>query len=87
MQGQLRRATQALGAAERIVNSLPIRGERAEGAARIEERRSEAERALGYVELYGSYSETEARFASTGRCSCSRASIPLIRRSSASTPV
>ncbi|MGO8723192.1 MAG: HAD-IB family hydrolase [Acidimicrobiales bacterium] len=62
VQGQLRRATQALGAAERIVNSLPIRGERAEGAARIEERRSEAERALGYVELYGSYSETEARF-------------------------
>ena len=62
VQGQLRRATQALGAAERIVNSLPIRGERAEGARRIEERRSEAERALGYVELYGSYSETEARF-------------------------
>jgi len=62
VQGQLRRATQALGAAERIVNALPIRGERAEGAARIEERRSEAERALGYVELYGSYSETEARF-------------------------
>ena len=62
VQGQLRRATQALGAAERIVNALPIRGERAEGAARIEEQRSEAERALGYVELYGSYSETEARF-------------------------
>ncbi len=62
VQGQLRRATQVLGAAERIVNSLPIRGERAEGASRIEERRSEAERALGYVELYGSYSETEARF-------------------------
>jgi HAD superfamily hydrolase (TIGR01490 family) len=62
VQGQLRRATQALGAAERLVNSLPLRGERAEGAARIEERRGEAERALGYVELYGSYSETEARF-------------------------
>ena len=62
VQGQLRRATQVLGAAERIVNALPLRGERAEGAARIEERRSEAERALGYVELYGAYSETEARF-------------------------
>jgi HAD superfamily hydrolase (TIGR01490 family) len=62
VQGQLRRATRALGAAERLVNSLPLRGERAEGAARIEERRSEAERALSYVELYGSYSETEARF-------------------------
>ncbi|MGA3215515.1 MAG: HAD-IB family hydrolase [Acidimicrobiales bacterium] len=62
VQGQLRRATQVLGAAERLVNSLPLRGERAEGAARIEERRVEAERALGYVELYGAYSETEARF-------------------------
>ena len=39
-----------------------MRGEQAEGAARIEERRSEAERALGYVELYGAYTETEARF-------------------------
>jgi HAD superfamily hydrolase (TIGR01490 family) len=62
VQGQLRRATQVLGAAERLVNALPLRGERAEGAARIEERRSEAERALSYVELYGAYSETEARF-------------------------
>jgi HAD superfamily hydrolase (TIGR01490 family) len=62
VQGQLRRATQALGAAERLVNALPLRGERAEGAARLEERRAEAERALGYVELYGAYSETEARF-------------------------
>jgi HAD superfamily hydrolase (TIGR01490 family) len=62
VQGQLRRATQVLGAAERLVNALPLRGERAEGAARLEERRAEAERALGYVELYGAYSETEARF-------------------------
>jgi HAD superfamily hydrolase (TIGR01490 family) len=62
VQGQLRRATQALGAAERFVNALPLRGERAEGAARLEERRSQAERALSYVELYGAYSETEARF-------------------------
>jgi fatty acyl-CoA reductase len=62
VQGQLRRATQVLGAAERVVNALPLRGERAAGAARIEERRSEAERALDYVELYGAYSETEARF-------------------------
>ncbi|MGO9583924.1 MAG: HAD-IB family hydrolase [Acidimicrobiales bacterium] len=62
VQGQLRRATQVLGAAERFVNALPLRGERAEGAARLEERRSQAERALSYVELYGAYSETEARF-------------------------
>ena len=62
VQGQLRRATRALGAAERLVNTLPVRGERAEGAARLEERRADAERALSYVELYGAYSETEARF-------------------------
>ena len=62
VQGQLRRATQVLGAAEKLVNALPLRGEKAEGAARIEERRSQAERALSYVELYGAYSETEARF-------------------------
>ena len=51
-----------LGAAERLVNALPLRGERAERAPVIEERRAQAERALGYVELYGAYSETEARF-------------------------
>ena len=35
--------------------------------ARLEERRAEAERALGYVELYGAYTETEAVLpASTG---------------------
>ncbi len=62
VQGQLRRATQALGAAERLVNALPLRGERAEAAAHLEERRIQAERALSYVELYGAYSETEARF-------------------------
>ena len=62
VQGQLRRATRALGAAERLVNALPLRGERAEAAAHLEERRVQADRALSYVELYGAYSETEARF-------------------------
>jgi fatty acyl-CoA reductase len=62
VQGQLRRATRTLGAAERAVNALPLRGERAEAGARLEERRVQAERALSYVELYGAYSETEARF-------------------------
>jgi HAD superfamily hydrolase (TIGR01490 family) len=62
VQGQLRRATRTLGAAERVVNALPLRGERAEAGARLEERRVQAERALSYVELYGAYSETEARF-------------------------
>jgi len=62
VQGELRRASAALGAAERIVGLLPIRGELAEKASGLEERRTLADRALGYVELYGSYTETEARF-------------------------
>ncbi len=62
VQGQLRRASTALRAVERVVASLPVRGELAEKVSAIEERRALAERALGYVELYGSYTETEARF-------------------------
>jgi len=62
VQRQLQRATKALSLAERLLGSLPVRGERADLAARVEERRTQAERALGYVELYGSYTETEARF-------------------------
>jgi fatty acyl-CoA reductase len=62
VQGELRRATRVLKTAERAVNMLPVRGERAEIAGRIEDRRADAERALDYVELYGAYAETEARF-------------------------
>jgi len=62
VQRQLQRATVALGGLERLLGALPIRGERADLAARIEEQRTRAERALGYVELYGAYTETEARF-------------------------
>ena len=62
VQGQLRRATRLLGAAERLANQLPVRGEKAELVSTIEERRSQANRALDYVELYGAYAETEARF-------------------------
>jgi HAD superfamily hydrolase (TIGR01490 family) len=62
VQRQLQRATRALGAVERFLAALPVRGERAELAARVEERRSQAERALDYAELYGAYTETEARF-------------------------
>jgi alcohol-forming fatty acyl-CoA reductase len=59
---QLRRAVGTLEAAERTVTSLPLRGAKAEVAARLEERRKDAERALQYVELYGAYVETEAAF-------------------------
>jgi phosphoserine phosphatase/nucleoside-diphosphate-sugar epimerase len=59
---QLGRASTALRLAERTLQALPLRGQRAESVARLEERREEAERALGYVELYGAYTETEAIF-------------------------
>jgi len=63
VQRQLQRATKALGAAERAITSLPIRGRQADLSARLEERRGDADRALGYVQLYGAYAETEAVFA------------------------
>jgi len=62
VQRQLQRATTALTTAERLLGALPVRGDRADLAARVEERRGQAERALGYTELYGAYTETEARF-------------------------
>ena len=62
VQRQLQRATKALTTAERLITTLPIRGKQAELSSRLEERRTQAERALGYVELYGAYAETEAVF-------------------------
>ena len=62
VQRQLQRATKLLGAAERAVQALPVRGKQAELTTRFEEQRTQAERALGYVELYGAYAETEAIF-------------------------
>ena len=48
--------------AEKLITALPIRGKQAELAARIEDRHAMAKRALGYVELYGAYTETDARY-------------------------
>ncbi len=62
VQRQLSRASRAMGLAERVVGSLPIRGRRAEWMASLEEQHLLADRALGYVELYGAYAETEARY-------------------------
>src|SRR5207253_827419 len=62
VQGQLKRAVKLLGAAERALTTLPLRGKQATLSARVDERKGEAERALGYVELYGAYTETEAVF-------------------------
>ncbi len=62
VQRQLSRATKALSTAEKAITTLPIRGKKAELSSRLEEKRTLAERALGYVELYGAYAETEAVF-------------------------
>ncbi len=62
VQRELSRATRTLALAEKVVTALPIRGERAAFTASLEERRSQADRALGYVEIYGAYVETEALF-------------------------
>ena len=59
---QLRRADQVMTIVERLLTSLPVRGKQAELAARIEDRHALAKRALGYVELYGAYTETDARY-------------------------
>jgi len=62
VQRQLRRGADMLKLVERLLTALPLRGERAEVASKVEERRQQAERALSYVELYGAYTETEALF-------------------------
>jgi HAD superfamily hydrolase (TIGR01490 family) len=60
VQRQLQRATKVIDRAERVASMLPIRGKQAAFTAKLEEQRSQADRALGYVELYGAYAETEA---------------------------
>jgi HAD superfamily hydrolase (TIGR01490 family) len=62
VQRQLQRATKAMDAAERLLRALPLRGRQASFSATVEERNTLAKRALGYVELYGAYTETEARY-------------------------
>ncbi|MGE0877982.1 MAG: HAD-IB family phosphatase [Acidimicrobiia bacterium] len=57
---QLRRAKKLVEQGEKTLQSLPLRGKQAQWAAALEERKSEVERALGYVELYGAYAECEA---------------------------
>ncbi len=62
VQRQLSRASKAMSLAERVVGSLPIRGKQAEWMAALEEQHLLADRALGYVELYGAYTETDALY-------------------------
>ena len=66
VQRQLKRADAAMTFVEKLITALPIRGKQAQLAARMEDRHALAKRALGYVELYGAYTETDAaRTAST----------------------
>jgi alcohol-forming fatty acyl-CoA reductase len=62
VQRQLSRASKAMDLAEKVVGSLPIRGRQATWMAALEEQHLLADRALGYVELYGAYTETEALY-------------------------
>jgi alcohol-forming fatty acyl-CoA reductase len=60
VQTQLGRAKQVLTTGEKLLQALPLRGKQAEWSASLETKRSEVERALEYVELYGLYTECEA---------------------------
>lgn len=60
VQAQLTRAKSLITRAEQTLQSLPLRGRQATLSAKLEEKRSEVERALEYVELYGLYTECEA---------------------------
>jgi HAD superfamily hydrolase (TIGR01490 family) len=62
VQAQLERGVDLLTKAEKALAMLPLRGTQAKWSARIEEKKSEGERALDYVTLYGAYAESEAIF-------------------------
>ncbi len=60
VQGQLTKAKTMIGRTEKVMQALPLRGRQAAWSAKLEERKTEVERALEYVELYGLYTECEA---------------------------
>jgi len=62
VQRQLQRTKTILGHAERALGALPLRSRSAEWSAALSSRRDQVERALGYVQLYGAYTETDAIF-------------------------
>ena len=62
VQGQLERAVKLMDRAEKMLGSLPLRGAQARWSETLETRRTDIDRALTYVELYGAYAETEAEF-------------------------
>jgi len=60
VQTQLTRAKSAITRAEQVLQKLPLRGTQATWTATLESKRTEVERALEYVVLYGLYTECEA---------------------------
>jgi len=62
VQQQLKRAKSLMGTAERTLQKLPLRGTQADWTAKLEERKSDIDRAYEYVQLYGLYTECEALY-------------------------
>ena len=63
VQRQLQRATKLMDGAEKVLNRVPLpRAARRAGPSSWTTGTRMAKRALGYVELYGAYTETEARY-------------------------
>jgi HAD superfamily hydrolase (TIGR01490 family) len=62
VQSQLERTSKFLRALEQATGMLPIRGGQADFIVDIERKRQAVDSALGYVELYGTYAETDAIF-------------------------
>jgi HAD superfamily hydrolase (TIGR01490 family) len=57
---QLERAKTMAEKTERVLQALPLRGRQASWAAKLDERKTEIDRAYQYVQLYGLYTECEA---------------------------
>jgi alcohol-forming fatty acyl-CoA reductase len=57
---QLKRAKTIAETTEKVLQSLPLRGKQATWAAKLEETKTDIDRAYQYVQLYGLYTECEA---------------------------
>lgn len=62
VQRKLDRSLLGLKVADRVLTSLPLRGRVAQISAEVDSRRSQLDRARGYVEIYGAYTNSEALF-------------------------
>ncbi len=62
VQRQLERASRILSAGREVLARLPSHSHLGDLPVKLENRSTEVSRALEYVELYGAYAETEARF-------------------------